>query len=573
RWKGKVALVTGASSGIGAATAFKLAKAGMKVAACARRADRIQQMVEELGDDGSMMAIKCDLTNDEDVDAMFSQIMETWGGIDVCINNAALCGPVKITDGDRKEWRKLFDLNVIAYCYCSKKTVESLKVRDCDEGHIINICSIGGHRVFEPIPKHYNVTKFAVTAITESLRLELKETKRNIRASDHGAVEGPSSTCDGCECRDWCCYCYEVGYDRHEGRCMCQKGRFYPELGDKGKMMAIKCDLTNDEEQVSPGVVRTEMLDHVPEDLLTLVMSDMDPLLAEDIANAVEFIISAPPHFEARMERWKGKVALVTGASSGIGAAIAMKLAKAGMKVAACARRVDRIQQMMVKLGDKGTMLPIKCDLTNDEEVDAMFSQIMGTWGGIDVVISLNSDGDRKDWRYLLNLNVIALCYCSKRTVESLKERDCDEGHIINICSIAGHWVYNVDPNLYNISKFAVTAVTESLRLELKETKKNIRASHLTFRIKDIASCVFSRKQISPGLVWTEMVENHLPKDRQAELKSKMDPLQAEDIANAVEFMLSAPPHVEVNDMIIWPTRQKMQEFSNHIDFAPAVRI
>ncbi|CAG0909566.1 unnamed protein product, partial [Darwinula stevensoni] len=89
------------------------------------------------------MAIKCDLTNDEEVDAMFSQFMETWGGIDVCINNAAKIGIPKLlgmnTNGNRKEWRELFDLNVIAYCYCAKKTVESLKERDCDEGHIINI--------------------------------------------------------------------------------------------------------------------------------------------------------------------------------------------------------------------------------------------------------------------------------------------------------------------------------------------------------------------------------------------------------------------------------------------------
>ncbi|CAG0906317.1 unnamed protein product [Darwinula stevensoni] len=97
-------------------------------------------MVKELGEGGLMITIKCDLTNDEEVDTMFSQIMKTWGGIDVCINNAAQIGSPKIMDGDRKEWRNLIDLNVIAYCYCAKKTVESLKERDCDEGHIINIC-------------------------------------------------------------------------------------------------------------------------------------------------------------------------------------------------------------------------------------------------------------------------------------------------------------------------------------------------------------------------------------------------------------------------------------------------
>ncbi|CAG0904628.1 unnamed protein product, partial [Darwinula stevensoni] len=467
------------------------------------------QMVEELGEGGTLMPIKCDLTNDEEVDAMFFQIMETWGGIDVCINNAAQLGTQTIIGKDKfnkilyftftlteKDWRDVLNLNVVALCYCSKKTVESLKERDCDEGHIINICSLSGHWVFEVDPKLYNISKFAVTAVTEALRLELKEMKKNIRAS-----------------------------------------------------------------QICPGLVWTEMASLLPEEAILQLVSEKDSLQPEDMANAVQFILSAPPHVERNntialriMERWKGRVALVTGASAGIGAAIAMKLAKTGMKVAACARRVDSIQEMVKELGDKGTMMAIKCDLTNDEEVDAMFSQIMETWGGIDVCMNnaakigipdapwyeynlfttiflmlwmCCSDGNRKEWRELFDLNVIAYCYCAKKTVESLKERDCDEGHIINIGSIAGHWVFEFASVPYTASKFAVTAITESLRLELKETKRNIRAT-----------------QVSPGVVRTEMLD-HVPEDLLTLVMSDMDPLLAEDIANAVEFIISTPPHFE----------------------------
>ncbi|XP_016321039.1 dehydrogenase/reductase SDR family member 11-like [Sinocyclocheilus anshuiensis] len=255
------------------------------------------------------------------------------------------------------------------------------------------------------------------------------------------------------------------------------------------------------------------------------------------------------------MDRWRGRVALVTGASVGIGAEIAKSLVQHGMKVVGCARNMEQIQKLAaecVSSGFSGTLIPYKCDLSVEDDMLSMFSWIKVQHQGIDVCINNAGlalqgpllSGKTSAWRTIMDVNVIALSVCTREAYQSMKERKVDDGHIININSICGHRVVNnADAHFYTASKYAVTALTEGLRQELREAKTHIRAT-----------C------ISPGLVETEFAyrlfsEN--PEIAVATYKS-VKCLQADDIANAVVYVLSAPPHVQIGDIEITPVEQSM---------------
>ncbi|XP_043115103.1 dehydrogenase/reductase SDR family member 11-like [Puntigrus tetrazona] len=255
------------------------------------------------------------------------------------------------------------------------------------------------------------------------------------------------------------------------------------------------------------------------------------------------------------MDRWKGRVALVTGASVGIGAAIAKTLVRHGMKVVGCARNVEQIQKLSsecVSSGFSGNLIPYKCDLSVEDDMLSMFSWIKVHHQGIDVCVNnagLNFrepllSGKTSGWRTIMDVNVIALSVCTREAYQSMKERNIDDGHIININSVCGHRVVNsADAHFYTASKYAVTALTEGLRQELREAKTHIRAT-----------------SISPGLVETEFVYrlyNENPEMVVATYKS-IKSLQAEDIANAVVYVLSAPPHVQIGDIDITPVEHEL---------------
>ncbi|KAK7883081.1 hypothetical protein WMY93_029255 [Mugilogobius chulae] len=245
------------------------------------------------------------------------------------------------------------------------------------------------------------------------------------------------------------------------------------------------------------------------------------------------------------MERWRGRVALVTGASVGIGAEIAKALVLHGMKVVGCARDVDKIKKLSEECraaGHSGVLVPYKCDLTNEEEILSMFAYIKVQHQGVDVCINSAGlahidtllNGKTSAWRNMLDVNVIALSVCTREAYQSMKERNVDDGHIININSMSGHRVVsNAETHFYTATKFAVTALTEALRQELREAKTHIRAT-----------------SISPGVVKTEFVSRLYAEnsDKLAVFK-KLNSLEAVDVAQAVIYALSAPPHVEVGDI------------------------
>ncbi|KAK6169166.1 hypothetical protein SNE40_020267 [Patella caerulea] len=187
RWIGRVALVTGASAGIGAAIARDLVCLGMKVVGCSRNIEKIQKLSDELKNEkGSLTAIRCDLSKEEDIVNMFKTIKsnESLCGVDVCINNAGLAHNAPILSGRTEQWREMLDVNVLAVTICTREAFQSMKERNVDDGHIMFINSMSGHRVVPSTPTHfYSASKFAVTALLESTRQELRELKSHIRVT------------------------------------------------------------------------------------------------------------------------------------------------------------------------------------------------------------------------------------------------------------------------------------------------------------------------------------------------------------------------------------------------------
>ncbi|KAK9869637.1 hypothetical protein WA026_003382 [Henosepilachna vigintioctopunctata] len=243
------------------------------------------------------------------------------------------------------------------------------------------------------------------------------------------------------------------------------------------------------------------------------------------------------------MAKWMGKVAVVTGASEGIGAAIAERLVENGMKVIGLARRVELIEENAKKLtGKSGELHGIKVDVRNTQEILEVFELIEEKFGPIHVLVNSAgiakntslSDGDIEAWKAVLDVNVLGLCVATKAALSSMKKNAID-GHIIHLNSISGHYVpklSNPHLNMYPASKHAVTALTESLRLELSSSGSKIKVT-----------------SISPGFVRTNIMETAGWNG----LGDSLTALKAEDIAEATVYVLSTPLHVQIHELIISP--------------------
>ncbi|CAL1260836.1 unnamed protein product [Larinioides sclopetarius] len=256
------------------------------------------------------------------------------------------------------------------------------------------------------------------------------------------------------------------------------------------------------------------------------------------------------------MERWKGRVVLVTGASSGIGADLCRTLVQHGMTVVGCARRIDRIwaisEEDQVK-NASGKLIAMKCDLSQESEILKLFDDIRQTFGHLDVCINNAGlghnapllSGSTEEWRNMLNVNIMAVCICTQQTVKLMRERSIDDGQIINISSTLGHRLTAESPMGLNFlagTKFMIRALTEGLRKELKALNSSIRVA-----------------SISPGIIETEALEVFLKNDptrKASDFYSSMQALQPKDIADSVLYILEAPQHVEVHDVLLRPYDQ-----------------
>ena len=242
-----------------------------------------------------------------------------------------------------------------------------------------------------------------------------------------------------------------------------------------------------------------------------------------------------------------GKVALVTGASSGIGAATAVALAEAGAAVAVGARRRDRLDALAGRLRDDGgRVLQLELDVTDEQACTDAVRRTLEELGGLDVLV--NNAGvmllgtivgaDPEDWRRMLHTNVLGLMYMTHAAIEGMVAQG--SGDVVNISSVAGR-VARMGAGVYNASKWAVNAFSESLRQEV--TGRGVRIS-----------------LVEPGAVATEL-SSHITQEEAREasrrMAESMRTLQADDIARAILYVVSQPPHVAINEVLVRPTDQE----------------
>jgi NADP-dependent 3-hydroxy acid dehydrogenase YdfG len=183
---GKVAVVTGASSGIGEATVRALSAEGAAVVAGARRKERLDGLVEEVTrNGGKAIAVGCDVTDERQAHALIDRAIEEFGRIDVLVNNAGVMLLSKVEKGLSGEWRRMFDVNVLGLLYATDAAVGAMKRRG--GGHVVNVSSVAGRKT-RPTGGVYSGTKFAVNAISEALRQELLEDGIRVTVVEPGAV-------------------------------------------------------------------------------------------------------------------------------------------------------------------------------------------------------------------------------------------------------------------------------------------------------------------------------------------------------------------------------------------------
>ncbi len=245
-------------------------------------------------------------------------------------------------------------------------------------------------------------------------------------------------------------------------------------------------------------------------------------------------------------------LAIVTGASSGIGLAIAQHLATLGYNLALCARRQDRLDVLAAELEGQGcNVLTQAVDLRDEAQILSFFAAIDQRFNRVDVLINSAGLGHKEPlmtgateaWREMLDVNVLALCICTREAIARMKTQDNPQGkgHIIHLSSMSGHRIPTAVAGLYSATKFAVRSLTETLRRELRQADSSIRIS-----------------SISPGIVETEFAEKYSKSaDEAAATYSRHPMLQAEDIAKAVTYLLKQPDHVEVHDILLRPTQQQ----------------
>lgn len=247
------------------------------------------------------------------------------------------------------------------------------------------------------------------------------------------------------------------------------------------------------------------------------------------------------------MTNLQGKVALVTGASSGIGAATAEKLAAAGARVGIAARRKDRLEALAASIADKGgKALPLEMDVTDTAAIEAGVAELIGAFGSIDILVNNAglmplSDIDKlktDEWARMVDVNVKGLFSVTAAVLpQMMKQRS---GHIFNLSSIAGRKVFK-GLTVYCATKHAIAAFSDGLRMELGATH-NIRVT-----------C------IQPGAVETELYEHitdETYRQQMRDLEGQLTFLKPGDIADTILFAAGAPNHVNVAELFVLPIDQ-----------------
>ena len=224
------------------------------------------------------------------------------------------------------------------------------------------------------------------------------------------------------------------------------------------------------------------------------------------------------------------KVFLITGASSGIGAATARRAAEGGYRVVIAARSKDKLDALAEDLGGDGRAIAVECDVTEWDQQEALVRAALDAFGRIDVVFANAGFGAARGfleetpefWRDMVLTNVLGVAYTIRATLPELRER---RGHMVITSSVAGRRA--LQGSLYSASKHAVTAMGEALRQDVNGSGMRVTV-------------------MEPGMVDTPFFDNPV-----------QNALAPDDIARAVLFAVSQPPHVDVNEMLIRPTAQE----------------
>ncbi len=241
------------------------------------------------------------------------------------------------------------------------------------------------------------------------------------------------------------------------------------------------------------------------------------------------------------------KIAIVTGATAGIGKATALKLASLGYNVIITGRRKERLEELEAEIKDKYgvDVLALNFDVRNWNEVEKYLGGLPEEWKAVDVLVNNAglavgfgpiNEGDPKDWDTMIDTNIKGLLYVSKVVMQYMIKRQ--KGHIINIASVAGKEVY-YHGNVYCATKHAVDALSKAMRIDL--LPHNIKITN-----------------VAPGMADTEfsIVRYKGNKEKADRVYRGFEPLHAEDIADVIEFLVTRPDHVTINDILVMPTAQ-----------------
>ena len=251
-------------------------------------------------------------------------------------------------------------------------------------------------------------------------------------------------------------------------------------------------------------------------------------------------------------ERLDGTVALITGASSGIGEATARALAAQGAAVALAARRKERLEQLAEDItGNGGRALVIETDVTDKAQAQAAVERTVAELGRLDTLV--NNAGvmllgpiehaPLDEWDQMVHLNVLGLLYTAHAALPHLLKAAEDSprrvADLVNVSSVAGRVARN-GSGVYNVTKFGVGAFSESLRQEV--AKRHVRVS-----------------VIEPGAVATELVSHMREEARERSMQrfAGVERMEAEDIADAIEYIVTRPRRVAINEVLIRPTEQE----------------
>jgi NADP-dependent 3-hydroxy acid dehydrogenase YdfG len=239
------------------------------------------------------------------------------------------------------------------------------------------------------------------------------------------------------------------------------------------------------------------------------------------------------------------KIALVTGATSGIGQATARKMAANGIRLVLCGRRADRLEQVQQELSQHTGVITLQFDVRDSKQVGDAINSLPEEWKKIDILVnnagnahglSPIQDGDINDWDAMIDGNVKGLLYVSRAVIPFMVKRKT--GHIVNLSSVAGKYTY-ANGAVYCASKKAVEAISEGMRLDL--TQHGIKVTN-----------------IAPGAVETEfsLVRFKGDAEKAQKVYEGFDPLLPEDIADAIVYAVSAPARVNIADITMYAGAQ-----------------